>query len=50
MPDPIELPAVDTDPELGDHPETPTNDEILAGREVYETVDDLNDHSNGIDQ
>lgn len=42
-------PAVDDQPEHGDHPDELTTEEAEAGRRVYVAVDDLDDDSTGED-
>ena len=41
--------SVDATPELGDHPDEITDDEVQAGDVMYREVDDLDDDSNGLD-
>lgn len=42
-------PTVDDQPEDVDHPDDLTDDEAGAGAGLYETVDDLDDDSTGLE-
>jgi hypothetical protein len=48
---PVDLPAIDTDPEAGlDHPNEVGPEQAVLGQVLYEAIDDLDDESNGIDR
>lgn len=47
--EPLLLPAdIDPDPYHGEHPTSLTDDEVLAGLDLWRTVDDLDDYSTGL--
>ena len=41
--------SADPNPELGDHPDDLSDDEVAAGHVIYREIDDLDDDSNGLD-